>query len=93
MREIFGESGALVYYFVYWLPPALVGKLAGWDMANLALFGWTMACLFLCILLISRFIGRAMVLVVLSFVMWSGMDIIGTVIVNRVLPVWIPGTI
>ena len=81
LKEMFGNNGALVYYFVYWLPSALVGKLLGWKIANIVLFIWTLVGVSLCILLITRYIGKASILVVLAFVFFSGMDIIGETMV------------
>ena len=82
MEDIFGNSGGLVYYLSYWLPSALVGKLLGWKMANLALFGWSLAGVFLCTLLMTRYIGKARILVVLAFVFFSGLDIFGTIYIE-----------
>ncbi|MGG7664679.1 hypothetical protein [Dyadobacter sp. BHUBP1] len=41
--EEFGEISekAYVYYFAYYLPAAIVGKLLGWKAANLALFAYS----------------------------------------------------
>ena len=82
MGDIFGNSGGLVYYLSYWLPSALVGKLLGWKMANFTLFGWSLAGVYLCILLMTRYIGKARILVVLAFVFFSGLDIIGTLYIE-----------
>ena len=30
----------LVYYFTFWMIPALIGKIAGWTVANIALLVW-----------------------------------------------------
>ena len=77
LKEMFGNTGALVYYFAYWLPSALVGKLLGWKMANLVLFFWSIFGVSLCIMLMTRYIKKASILVVLAFVIFGGLDIIG----------------
>ena len=81
LKEMFGNTGALVYYFAYWLPSALVGKLLGWKIANFVLFIWTLVGVSLCILLITRYIGKASILIVLAFVFFSGLDIVGEIMV------------
>ena len=84
-------KGALVYYIGQWLPAALPGKLArlfgaGEDMAffvgNMALLLYiTVGLWILFMLLISYFKPKksgAMLLVILSFVFFSGMDIVAS---------------
>ena len=39
--EINGDIGYLVYYFAYYIPAALVGKVFGFSVANIFLFLWT----------------------------------------------------
>ena len=82
LQGLFGNTGALVYYFSYWLPSALVGKFLGWEMANIALFVWSLLGVFLCILLITRYIGKANIYVVLAFVFFGGLDILGFIWIN-----------
>jgi len=72
-----GESANLVYYVAYYLPAALVGKAAGWEIANLALFCWSfigaaLALIWVCLL--SR--GRVWVCSAV-FLLFSGMDVAG----------------
>ena len=84
-------KGALVYYIGQWLPAALPGKLArlfgaGEDMAffvgNMALLLYiTVGLWILFMLLISYFKPKksaAMLLVILSFIFFSGMDIVAS---------------
>lgn len=87
---IYPKTGnALVYYFVYWLVPALVGKVAGWFLANLTLLIWSyigiiFTSLLLCYHLKVHSIGRVLVLT-LTLIFWGGlcfvairiMDILG----------------
>ncbi len=76
LQNLFGPSGALVYYFLFALPAALVGKIFGWQVANLALFFWSFGGLLLVVYLLARKIGRASLWMVAAFIFFSGMDII-----------------
>ncbi|MBR3040948.1 MAG: hypothetical protein IKI20_09935 [Lachnospiraceae bacterium] len=84
-------KGALVYYIGQWLPAALPGKLArvfgaGEDAAflvgNIALLIYvTIGLSILFLLLISYFKPKkngAMILVIIAFIFFSGMDILGS---------------
>ena len=79
LQQIIGDKGALVYFFTFWLPSALVGKLFGWWAANVALFIWTLIGLFLTVLLINQYIGKTTIVLVLAFIFASGLDIVGTI--------------
>ena len=50
VKEIFGiASGerAFSYYFIYWMPAALAGKMFGFEAGNFALFLWNSIGIFL----------------------------------------------
>lgn len=66
----------------YFLPAALLGKLAGLPLAHLALYAWTAlgTTLFLLLLPLPRRIGARLVMLVATVVLFSGMDIIGQVL-------------
>lgn len=83
ISNTFGETGALVYYFHYWLPSALIGKLSNWMTANYFLFSWSIIGAVLSILLITRYIGRPKLVIPLVFIFWSGLDILGSSILNH----------
>lgn len=81
----YAQTGsALVYYLVYWLPAALVGKALGWAAANAALYLWSLLGVSLCALLLLRelqarsFGERLLIVAILG--LFSGMDIIGTIL-------------
>ncbi len=80
LQATFGDTGALVYYFTFWLPCALAGKLLGWDAANHALLAWSILGVFLSLWLICRFIKAHAVLLVVAFILMSGMDIAGSLL-------------
>lgn len=80
MQAVFGDTGALVYYFAYWLPCALVGKVLGWHAANHALLAWSILGAFLSLMLVYRFVGSRSVWLAVAFIAWSGMDVLGTLL-------------
>jgi hypothetical protein len=76
-RSIFGDTAALVYYFPFWLPSALVGKALGWLAANNMLYIWTVLGVTLCFHLVTRYTKIRKSWVIFVFVFWSGIDILG----------------
>ncbi len=85
-------KGALVYYIGQWLPTALPGKLAklfgaGDDIAlfagNIALLIYITAGLSILFLLLFAYFNPgkngAMILIILSFIFFSGMDIVASI--------------
>jgi hypothetical protein len=69
----------LVYYLGYYMPAAVIGKVAGWYAANVALFFQSLIGVFLCLLLVDRNLrlsGRKAWLLGL-FPLFSGMHAIG----------------
>jgi hypothetical protein len=70
---------ALVYYIAYYLPAAIVGKLAGWKAANLALFAWTLVGAALAYLWVVLFTRGAALTVGLVLALFSGMDALGAI--------------
>jgi hypothetical protein len=78
----------LVFYLAYYLPAALVGKLAGWWAGNAALFVWTWLGAALALLWARRLGGRAGPwLLVLA----GGLDLLGILVrQRRLMPVDLP---
>ncbi|HSH42515.1 MAG TPA: hypothetical protein VK973_10380 [Arenicellales bacterium] len=76
------DDVALVYYLAFYLPAALAGKLAGWAAANLVLFITTWAGAMLAMLWLVVFARGAAVAAALVFVLFSGMDAAGALVVN-----------
>lgn len=75
---IFPETGnALVYYFIFWMIPALVGKLFGWCAANIALLIWSYLGIILMMLLLCYFLKLNSLKKVITFVtiliFWGGL--------------------
>ena len=77
--EVFGiASGtrAFSYYFIYWMPAALIGKIFGFEAGNFALFLWNALGIFLCFLATSAVIKKATAAVPFMFVFFSGLDVL-----------------
>lgn len=76
IKEIGRTSGtyAFMYYFTYWLPAALVGKLFGSVAANVALMLWNAAGIFLTFVGVSKIIGRASFTVPFVYICFAGLD-------------------
>ncbi|SNT27676.1 hypothetical protein [Tropicimonas sediminicola] len=86
-----GEPFYYVYYVAFYLPAALVGKLAGWTAANVALFLWAFFGLLLAMAWFLRLLDldagtRGIFLVAPVFALFSGLDIVGWVLVRGGLP-------
>jgi len=85
--QVQGGSGpppvySLVYYFGYWLPSALVGKLAGWGAAQFALVVWTILGVFISTMLLKTYVKTSIVFILLFFVFFSGMDASGAQVIR-----------
>jgi hypothetical protein len=74
---------ALVFYIAFLLPSALIGKLFGWPAANYVLFVWTLLGTLLAVLWFSVFVRKQSLLLVVPFVVFSGMDLLGYNILTR----------
>lgn len=77
-----GMKGMLVYYIGFWLPAALVGKICGWEIANIFLMIWAILGVLITIGLICRTINKITYVVPIILVFFSGLDIIGYVFKN-----------
>jgi hypothetical protein len=75
--DMAGHQGALVYYFTYWLPAALIGKLAGWKGANIFLYFWTVLGVLLSFYWFARNVKKWPLMLLFLFIFWSGMDAAG----------------
>ena len=82
IKEIGKTSGktALMYYFTYWLPAALAGKLFGRTFADFVLMFWTATGIFLTLLGMVKLNGRACVTQPLFYMFFGGLDVIPTIV-------------
>lgn len=85
----------LNYYIGYWLVPALFGKIGliitqnnavAWLIARIALLLWSTVSITICFLLLSQIVHckseKHLILAILFFIMFSGMDIVGIYLRN-----------
>lgn len=79
------QSVLLSYYFGFWLPSALVGKIAGLEAGNLFLFFWAIGGIMLTIILTGRTTKLSLIKTSLLIIFFSGMDIVGAWLFQ-----WIP---
>jgi hypothetical protein len=80
-----GQDVPLVYYVAYYIPAATIGKLGGWTLTNWALAAWTLAGLILAMAWFLVLVRRASFAVLLLFVMFSGLDVVGRALVTPVV--------
>ena len=88
-----GDQG-FVYYFTYWLPSALVGKLFGFTAGNIALIIWNSIGIFITIIGMCIYIKRATYGTMFMYICFSGLDVV-PYLINEVIPYdgwfWIDG--
>ena len=87
------ESGPvkmLVYYVGFWLPSALIAKFTNWQIANFALFTWSL----LGLLLVTYHLGNALKTspfkATLLLILFSGLDFLGTIFFPQDYPTLLP---
>ncbi len=74
----------LSYYFGFWLPAALVGKLFGWNAANFALFLWTWLGVALIVVLTATKLRITYWKAALLLIFFSGMDVLGVLLLQNI---------
>ncbi len=80
--QIGTEKGFLSYYFTYWLPGATVGKLLGFEAANMFLLLWQFLGTTLFFYLVYRKMNKVKIRYFLVFICFGGLDIITKFIIN-----------
>lgn len=73
----------IVFYIAYYLPASLAGKAFGWGAALFTLFLWTLAAVLLAVFWFLRFIKHFSPLPVIVFILFSGMDVLGTMLLTK----------
>ncbi len=79
----YGADTVLNYYFALYLPPSLIGKLAGWDAAQWAMYAYVLIGLMLTMLWLYSYSARLGVVAILVFVIFGGLDIVGAWLMQR----------
>lgn len=90
--EIIGKTSgktAFIYYYTYWLPAALAGKLFGRTAADVFLMLWNATGIFLTLLGMTKINGRACVTQPIFYMFFGGLDVIPTIIHSAIpYPFW-----
>lgn len=82
---VYPETGnALIYYLMFWIVPALMGKIGGWAFANISLLVWGILGIWLVFLFVLQIIKPRklwhITVITLLFIGWSGENLIGMMI-------------
>lgn len=85
-HTMFGQTASLVYYFTYYLPSAVAGKLFGWQAANFFMLLWSIIGVLLVVYFLCRAVKKATIFAVVFLALFSGLDIIGYLLVNHSVP-------
>ncbi|MFN8400553.1 MAG: hypothetical protein U0X74_11090 [Anaerolineales bacterium] len=87
------ESGPvkmLVYYVGFWLPSALIAKFTNWQIGNFALFTWSLTGLLLITHHLGNFLKTSNLKATLLLILFSGLDILGTLFFPQNYPTIFP---
>ena len=83
--ELANKHSALNYYLTFWLPAALVGKVWGASVANVVLLLWSYTGIMLMLYYLNRLFNfRYALLVSILFIGWSGLDVLGRLIMHPI---------
>ncbi len=82
MGDYLDRPLALVYYFAFWLPSAVVGKLVSIEAGFAFQAVWAAAGIFLAFCLFCEIRGRVQIRDLVIFMLFSGLDIIRVLILN-----------
>lgn len=79
---VYPETGnALVYYFIFWMVPAWMGKVFGYAFGNAVLFFWIFLGIFIMALYMCISLGiktaKDMSVFIFVLVTWGGLNILG----------------
>jgi hypothetical protein len=82
--EHYKEPVALVYYFGFWLPAAIIGKIFGLTAGYFAQFFWASLGIFLFYyLIIAKYIKKIVFWPLLVLFFFSGLDILGMYLLGK----------
>ncbi len=81
-NSIFGNGGILNYYFAFWLPGALVGKILGFRIASLFMLLWQTLGVILFFYYLIRFMKNIKYRYFIIFLAFGGLNVIGHIIMN-----------
>lgn len=79
---IFGNTGIFNYYFAFWLPGALVGKVFGFKIASIFMLLWQTLGVTLFFYYVIRFMKSVKTRYFWIFIAFGGLNVIGHIVVN-----------
>ena len=89
-----GKQG-FVYYFTYWLPSALVGKVFGFTAGNIALVIWNSFGIFITLIGMAIYLKRASYATLFTYLCFTGLHVIPYIVSTYIYPyegwTWIDG--
>lgn len=85
-----GPVKMLVYYVGFWLPSALIAKLTNWQIANFALFTWSLFGLLLVTHHLASALKTSNLKATTLLILFSGLDILGTLFFPQDYPTIFP---
>lgn len=75
---VLSSGQTFIYYFAYYLPGALLGKIIGYETASVLMLAWTFAGIMLLSLWIFRLLKiKPSWIIILVFIFFSGLDALG----------------
>ena len=78
-----GNSGILNYYFAFWLPGAIVGKITNFKIASLFMLLWQIIGVTLFFYYVCRFFRNTKYRYYFIFIAFGGLNVIGYIIMNK----------
>lgn len=66
----------LVYYFAFWLPAALVGKIFGMTAGIVFLYIWSVIGVYITFLYLRKYYKKSFIIPIVMFIFFSGLDIV-----------------
>ena len=81
-KDIFGNGGILNYYFAFWLPGALIGKILGFRIASLFMLLWQTIGVIIFFYYVSRFMRNIKYRYFFIFIAFGGLNVVGHILMN-----------
>ena len=85
-----GPVKMLVYYVGFWLPSALIAKVTNWQIANFALFIWSLAGLLLVTHQLASALKTSTLKATALLILFSGLDAFGVLLFPNDYPTLLP---
>lgn len=83
-QDTAGNTYYLCYYLAYYLVPAFVGKLTNISFGYVFSFFWALSGLWLAVNWIYRLVPRQSLWIIIFFVFFSGLDVVGNMLTKAV---------